>query len=60
MIILDDSKPDNVIWSSEPTVQINYICAAKEDYSLKIENRSNVKWGVDESRWLCNGKYSRD
>jgi hypothetical protein len=43
MIILDDSKPDNVIWTSEPTMQISYICAAKEDYSLKIENRSNVK-----------------
>jgi hypothetical protein len=38
--MLDDSKPDNVIWIS--TEQVNYICAAKEDYSSKIENRSNM------------------
>ena len=37
--MIDDSKPDNVIWSSE---QVNYVCAAKEDYSSKIENRSNM------------------
>ena len=40
--MFDDSKPDNIIWITEPIIQVNYIRATKEDYSSKIENRSNM------------------